>query len=285
MDVDHYNVLGLPSGEEGAKLTEKEIAKGYKLKALVLHPDKRPDDPKAHENFQKLKFSYEVLKDEKARKLFDDLLRAKREQRARRGQQDAKRQRMMSDLEERERAAFAVDPADVEKRRVEKIDRELREQVDKIRSMFTNKGVPVVKKEMAGVKESRIEEDEKKILNVRWEKVDSEGYSAERLRELFSKFGEVKDVVIRSTKEKKKRGQALVEMATEEAAVAALGNVFGNLSNPLLVLPYGKKVTATTIPARESDGLNIFSGINHQAYEDSILEKLRKAAENQKQKA
>jgi DnaJ family protein C protein 17 len=52
--------------------------------------------------------------------------------------------------------------------------------------------------------------------------VDSEGYSAERLRELFSKFGEVKDVVIRSNKEKKKRGQALVEMATEEAAVSLL---------------------------------------------------------------
>lgn len=285
MDVDHYNVLGLPSGEEGAKLTEKEIAKAYKLKALVLHPDKRPDDPNAHENFQKLKLSYEVLKDEKARKLFDDLLRAKREQRARRGQQDAKRRRMVSDLEERERAAFAVDPAEVEKRRVEKIDKELRAQVDKIKAMFANKGVPVVKKETVGVKESRIEEDEKKILNVRWEKVDSEGYSAERLRELFSKFGEVKDVVIRSNKEKKKRGQALVEMATEEAAVAALGNVYGNLSNPLLVLPYGKKVAATTIPTRESDGLNIFSGINHQAYEDSILEKLQKAAENQRQKA
>ena len=54
--------------------------------------------------------------------------------------------------------------------------------------------------------------------------------------------------------------------------------MFGNLSNPLLVLPYGKKMAATTIPARESDGLNTFSGINHQAYEDSILEKLRKVS-------
>lgn len=77
LDVDHYAILGLPSGEEGAKLTEKEISKGYKVKALELHPDKRRDDPYAHENFQRLKTSYEILKDEKARKLFDDLLKVK----------------------------------------------------------------------------------------------------------------------------------------------------------------------------------------------------------------
>ncbi|KAL2521177.1 J domain-containing protein [Forsythia ovata] len=71
---DHYAVLGLPSGEEGAKLSEKEITKAYRLKALELHPDKRPDDPNAHSNFQKLTTSYAILKDEIARKLFDDLL-------------------------------------------------------------------------------------------------------------------------------------------------------------------------------------------------------------------
>ena len=30
VDVDHYNVLGLPSREEGAKLSEKEISKAYR---------------------------------------------------------------------------------------------------------------------------------------------------------------------------------------------------------------------------------------------------------------
>uniref|UniRef100_A0A6N2MY52 Uncharacterized protein n=1 Tax=Salix viminalis TaxID=40686 RepID=A0A6N2MY52_SALVM len=43
-----------------------------------------------------------------------------------------------------------------------------------------------------------------------------------------------------------------------------------------LLPPQKEMVAATTIPARESDGLIHFSGINHQAYEDSILEKLRK---------
>ncbi|KAJ4846099.1 hypothetical protein Tsubulata_016738 [Turnera subulata] len=73
--VDHYNVLGLPSGKEGAKLTLKEITRAFKLKALELHPDKRPpDDPKAKADFQKLGSSYQTLKDPAARRRFDDSL-------------------------------------------------------------------------------------------------------------------------------------------------------------------------------------------------------------------
>ncbi|XP_031119686.1 dnaJ homolog subfamily C member 17-like [Ipomoea triloba] len=78
MDSDHYAVLGLPSGEEGARLSDKEIAKAYRVKALELHPDKRPNDPNANIFFQKLKASYEILRDRKARKEYDDRLRAKR---------------------------------------------------------------------------------------------------------------------------------------------------------------------------------------------------------------
>ncbi|XP_019182508.1 PREDICTED: flagellar attachment zone protein 1-like [Ipomoea nil] len=77
MDSDHYAVLGLPSGEEGARISDKEIAKAYRRKALELHPDKRPDDPNAKIYFQKLKASYDILKDEKARKQYDDLLLAR----------------------------------------------------------------------------------------------------------------------------------------------------------------------------------------------------------------
>ncbi|KAJ4849516.1 hypothetical protein Tsubulata_021098 [Turnera subulata] len=73
--IDHYRILGLPSGEEGARLTEREISKAYKLKALGLHPDKRPQDPNAHANFQKLKASYETLMDPDARRRFDGSLR------------------------------------------------------------------------------------------------------------------------------------------------------------------------------------------------------------------
>ncbi|XP_004293915.1 PREDICTED: dnaJ-like protein 1 [Fragaria vesca subsp. vesca] len=73
--IDHYKVLDLPSGAEGAELTEQEITKRYKAKALLLHPDKRPGYPLAGAEFQQLKESYEVLKDPKSREKFHVSLR------------------------------------------------------------------------------------------------------------------------------------------------------------------------------------------------------------------
>ncbi|KAJ4829551.1 hypothetical protein Tsubulata_017161 [Turnera subulata] len=283
IDVDHYNVLGLPSGEEGAKLTEKEIQKAYRAKALELHPDKRPDDPNASTNFQKLKSSYEILKDANARKLFDELLRVKREKQVRRTHLDAKRRKMTSDLEERERAAFAPDPAAEEREEEERVARRLREEIARIRAMNAKKGAPATATAAAAAaaspgsekKESTSGMDKERMLKVSWEKV-GEDYSAEKLRELFSRFGEVEDVVIKSSK---KKGSAIVVMATKDAAVAATGTVSGYLSNPLLVLPVQRAAAMEFPTARktaEADRLNSLAGAGFNDYENSILEKLKK---------
>ncbi|XP_057966411.1 uncharacterized protein LOC131156614 [Malania oleifera] len=289
-EVDHYRVLGLPSGEEGAKLSEKEIKTAYRSKALELHPDKRPDDPNAHANFQKLKSSYEILKDAKARKLFDDLLRVKREQQHRQTQYDSKRRKMVSDLEERERAAFAPDPIAKSREEEERIARQLKEEIARIRAMHANKSAsktPISKKETAGVgkESSRVGDggglDKEKVLKVSWERV-GEDYDAKRLRELFEKFGGVEDVVIKSSK---KRGSAIVVMASRDAAVAATGNVLGDVSNPLLVLPLQQAVTkeVPSVPEFvEHNHLNNLVGAGYQAFEDSVLKKLQKAAGSQK---
>lgn len=227
MDVDHYSVLGLPSGEEGANLTSKEITKAYREKARDLHPDKRKDDPNAHENFIKLKSSYEILTDEKARKLFDDLLRVKRDQQRRFAQQDSKRRKMMSDLEDRERASFAADPSVKAKEEEERIARKLKEEISRIRAMHANKGASTGTGSGSGLNQEKgnsggggggVGLDKEKALKVSWEKV-GEDYTAEKLRELFSRFGEVEDVVVRSSK---KKGSALVVMATKDAAVSYL---------------------------------------------------------------
>lgn len=156
VDVDHYKVLGLPSGEEGAKLSEKEISKAYKLKALELHPDKRPDDPDAHANFQKLKSSYEILKDEKARKLFDDLLKIKREKEKRLVQQDGRKRKMRSDLEERERAGFTLDPTLKAWQEVERIARQLKEEIARIKRAHASKEAPAAPTSFIETKQSNI---------------------------------------------------------------------------------------------------------------------------------
>ncbi|XP_020094934.1 pre-mRNA-splicing factor cwf23-like [Ananas comosus] len=73
--VDHYSVLGLPSGEEGAKLTLGEIKKAFRAQSLSRHPDKRPADPAATADFQRLLASYDALRHPSTRRLLDARLR------------------------------------------------------------------------------------------------------------------------------------------------------------------------------------------------------------------
>ncbi|KAI4967099.1 hypothetical protein ZWY2020_031056 [Hordeum vulgare] len=61
-DVDHYEVLRLPSGEEGAALSVEQIEKAYRTQSRLRHPDKRPDDPNATADFQSLASSYKFLR-------------------------------------------------------------------------------------------------------------------------------------------------------------------------------------------------------------------------------
>lgn len=229
VEVDHYDVLGLSSGEEGSRLSEQEINKAYRSKARELHPDKRPDDPNAHANFLKLQTSYSVLKDEKARKLFDDLLRVKREMIHRQGQQDSKRRKMMSDLEERERSAFAVDPSTKARQEEERIARQLKEEIARIRAMHARKwsaGANPFEQDKRAMEKDTGDSganglDREKVLKVSWEK-NSEDYTAQRLREIFEEFGGVEDVVIKSSK---KKGSALVVMGSKDDVVSLYTSV------------------------------------------------------------
>lgn len=286
VDIDHYIFLGLPSGEVGSKLSEKEITKAYRLKALELHPDKRPDDPNALANFQKLQTSYHILKDEKARKLFDDLLRAKQQKLKRQTQQDSKRRRMMSDLEERERYAFGNESSGKDRSEEEIIARKLKEEISRVRARYASKTTPTATREPSLKKESSTgggfsAGEKEKMIKVSWEKGGLD-YTAKRLRELFETIGEVEDVVT------KKKRSALIVMATKEAAAVAVETVCGDLSNPLLVVPLqpaGPTAFATAHEPVSPDGSQLnenLVGAGYQAYEDSVLEKLRKAAEKQK---
>lgn len=287
VEVDHYVVLSLPSGEEGARLSEQEINKAYRSKARELHPDKRRDDPNAHADFLKLQTSYEVLKDEKTRKLFDDLLRVKREKLHRQRQHDSKRQKMMSDLEERERSVFTADPSLEAQKEEQRISQKLKEEIARIRDMHSKNKMtygtsPIMKHTPSGGKDSEeggsngLNKD--KVLKVSWERIGEE-YTSQRLREIFEKFGVVEDVVIKSSK---KKGSALVVMASKDCAVAATGNVLGDLSNPLLVLPLQAASTPSGFSAErnEPDGpkLSNLVGAGYQAFEESVLDKLMKKA-------
>ncbi|XP_039285633.1 dnaJ homolog subfamily C member 10 [Nilaparvata lugens] len=63
---DYYELLGVTRDADN-----KEIRKAFKRLAVTLHPDKKKDDPKAHDVFVKLTRAYEVLKDPSQRKNYD----------------------------------------------------------------------------------------------------------------------------------------------------------------------------------------------------------------------
>lgn len=163
---------------EGAKLSAFDISKAYGKKALDLHPDKRLDDPiKAHINFQKLKTSYDILRDEKKRKLFDDLLRMKREM----IQLQVRRQQEDRDSKRRKIDVFVPDINLARLEEEERIAVKLLGEIARIHEILLSKKEP---------SSSELCVDKEKVLKVSWGKT-GEDYSCQRLKELFSDFGKV----------------------------------------------------------------------------------------------
>lgn len=265
MEVDHYAILGLPSGVAGLKFSQKDITKAYKIKALKLHPDKRRDDPNAYKKFQKLQNSYDILKDRNTRQVYDDRVRAEHDKALR----DLMRKKVMEDFrkkelaekkareeEERRRREIMEEmrkKQEIEERKARREERRkrrklmaemrMREELEEERRRLEM--VEFYRRKEIEEKQARVEIekfvkdgqfglDREKVLKVTWDRIGEE-YSVPRLRELFEEFGEVQYVLMRSCKIKK--GSAFVVMASKDAAVAATRSVVGDLDNPLLVLP------------------------------------------------
>lgn len=65
--VDYYRTLGIPRNA-----TEVEIKKAYRKMAMRWHPDKNPNNPElAGRKFKEISEAYEVLSDERKRKIYD----------------------------------------------------------------------------------------------------------------------------------------------------------------------------------------------------------------------
>ena len=327
-DVDPYAVLGLAPGV----LTDAEIKKAYRKKALVLHPDKRKDSERevAQREFDALQKAYDILLDPQARKALEDLAKARAATQARFDAQDAKRRKMREDLERRERAAERGKTEEEEARE------RLQAELTRLRRDFASRkraydgevrpggdgsvsgpGAAERRDENSAspAQTTRRGEDEKnksasvvpehlyRTVKVSWRK-DVSHYPVAKLRELFSRRGDVvEDVVIREGK--KKKGSALVVFADVAAAARAAAAANGDPANPLVTLRAAVPKAGEEFPARGAAGGASFPGgapretlarsspapdtlagsggnVSNRDYESVVLDRMRRAQEKAK---
>lgn len=246
-EEDAYAMLSL---EAGPQVTEAEIKKAYRRLALLKHPDKNPDNPEAANEFAALQRAYDLLTDPDARAALDELHRARAARAERTVIHDEKRRRLVEELERRERAAdrgrSEEDQArarlqgEIERLRRQAAEREARAREERRAAAGAAAAAPPggpassAAAAEAALADEVARERLQRTLKVSWMRRSGD-YSPAGLRAALSRHGLVEDLVLREGK--KKKGSALVVMATASGAAAAAGSVCGELTHPLLVVP------------------------------------------------
>jgi len=95
--VDYYGLLGIIEDA-----SEHDIKRAFRKKSLQVHPDKRPDDPKASRLFYELTVAQDILLDKESRGAFDRVRAARVARKRKHEAQTSDRRRIISDLEARE---------------------------------------------------------------------------------------------------------------------------------------------------------------------------------------
>lgn len=266
--LDIYEFLGI---SENA--TDSEVKKGFRAKALTCHPDKNPDDPKAAEQFHRYSRAAEVLLDPAARQAYDRLLKGRKERQARNQTLDGTRKRLKEELEARERAARSEGAEEVDQaaklvqqierlrrqgcKQLEEENEQLRQQILRERSFGTSAGPPADHKCV----DARVK--------VSW-KGAAGPVHPDRVKSLFQRFGSMREFIVSS-----KGASALIVYEDSESVVRATTSAMtaGFVIQALSPVTVTKDSTFSSLQKRSEN------------YEQSVLQKLRQKAEEQKRSA
>ncbi|KAK2710963.1 dnaJ homolog subfamily C member 17-like [Artemia franciscana] len=228
-NLDLYDILGISLDAD-----EGEIKKAYRKKALKCHPDKNPGNAAAIEQFHILSKALEILLDSSARKAYDKVLRAKHQSKARIKQLDAKRQKLKEDLERRERQAeedkkvvklTAEQEAERLRREIERLQKEGSRQLEEEQAHLRQE---ILKEKQKGSQKPQLLRSSR--VKAKWK---GESYNEGKLLQIFSKYGDINDIVIISGK--KNKFSALIEFVDCESANTAAELEQGLVHSPLTV--------------------------------------------------
>ncbi|XP_060068433.1 dnaJ homolog subfamily C member 17-like [Ylistrum balloti] len=232
LDVSKLDLYAILSVDENA--TEKEIVKAYRKQALKWHPDKNPDNPEAVEVFHKLSKALEILTDAPARVAYDKIQKAKKAAEKRHKELDSKRKKLKEDLEFRENAAQSQKDLDIS------VKKNFQAEIERLRkegSKLLQKEQELLQEELRKTAEAKQVDDEEEVvtpkLKVKWKAKKGDesngGYSYTVLHTMFSKYGDVLNLLVSS----KKNGSAILELSSRYAAETAVQNEIGLAENPL----------------------------------------------------
>ncbi|KAJ8673713.1 hypothetical protein QAD02_004975 [Eretmocerus hayati] len=255
--LDLYEIIGAT-----ITASESEIKKAYRKKALSCHPDKNPDNPKAAELFLQLSKALEVLTDKAARAAYDKIVNARIQAKLRVKELDSKRKKFKDDLEAREEAFrrslnkdYVSAQTDEEKFKAEceRLKKEGSRLVEEEKQRLRQKILEDLKGEISGH-----HSEEACRVKIKWkanqDDPDNGGYNHENLHRFLSKHGEISELVLLSTK----KGRALVEYKSREAAESAVNYERGLVTNPLKLMGMWEK-TKGSQPAKPSSNIS-YSG-------------------------
>lgn len=279
-NIDLYGLIGVE-----ISATQSEIRKAYRKKALACHPDKNPDNPKAAELFHELANALEILSDESARAAYDRLLGAKKAAALRHAELDSKRRKLIEDLERREKEASSQSQARRHGYKAEKSpEEEFKDEMERLRkegSRWLEEEQELMRKQLA---EDRLKAQESSSqwdstqhrIKIKWkaEKNDDAngGYNETNLRNFLKKYGDIVALLISG----KKKGSAVVEFKTQDAAEMAVDYEKGDMNNPLSLEWIGNA------PKNTNRNGNGSTTVTDTDYESLVLRQMRQAEERKR---